>query len=92
MTTDHQLIFEVERLAKCEKWVNAHERESIEDLIRDYKTACALSRGKDKQRSAHWSKKAFRHGRELMRYFEILSGKAWIDTSFKSCKKCEAMP
>jgi hypothetical protein len=87
VTTDHALIYEVERLAKCEKWVTAQERESIEDLIHDYKTACAISRGPDKQRAAHWSRKAFKHGRELQRYFEILSGKTWIDmTHCKGCK------
>lgn len=88
MTTDVQLIREVRRLAECEKLVTAPERETIEDRIANYETACRLSRGPDRGRRARWSNVAFERGRELQRWFESITGKAWIDqTTFQKPHK-----
>ncbi len=80
MTTDVELIREVQRLAECSKLVTAPERETIEDKIDAYKQACKLSRGPDRGRRLRWSNVAFERGRELQRWFEVMTGKKWIDT------------
>jgi hypothetical protein len=55
MLTDPELITAARAKAKQQ---SAARQEEIERAIDDYEAACELSRGKDRERAAHWTPKA----------------------------------
>jgi hypothetical protein len=90
MTRDDELIREITRLAACNKLVNEAELSQIRLDIEEYRVACRLSNGKDKQRNAAWSTKAYDLGHVLKGWFKQMTGRDYLDMKwFQRCDKCE---
>ena len=77
MTTDTDLINEVRKASSDASRLTLDRRLEIEIQIERYESACALSRGPNKQRAAHWSGIAFNRGRDLQAVYRTLTGRDW---------------
>lgn len=86
MTTDKDLIHEIRCASSNAKLVPLDRKLEIEIQIEAYQSACILSRGPDKRRSAHWAGVAFTRGRGLQALYKRLTLRDWISPAVTTGK------
>ncbi len=78
MKTDQQLVNLVVAASRS-RLIAEDVRTAAERLIDRYITACAISRGPNKERAEVWQRKAANRGDELELLYRKLTGKDYLD-------------